>query len=119
MDIDILSSEGDWKAIQVDGGSEFEAIFEEECQRRGIKLFASPPGSPKLNGGVERAHRTHTEKFYEVTESSFNIAELGKDILEWERIYNAVRSHQALGYLTPSVFLEQQKYHQGKEVMCY
>ncbi len=27
------------RAIQIDGGSEFEAIFEEECQRRGIKLL--------------------------------------------------------------------------------
>ena len=41
------------KAIQVDGGAEFEAIFEEECQRRGIKLFVLPPCSPKLNGAVE------------------------------------------------------------------
>ena len=45
------------KAIQVDGGAEFEAIFEEECQKRGIKLFVLPPRSPKLNGAVERAHR--------------------------------------------------------------
>jgi len=45
------------KAIQVDGGSEFEAIFEEECKRRGIRLFVLPPRFPKLNGGVERSHR--------------------------------------------------------------
>ncbi len=32
--------------------------------------------SPKLNGGVERAHRTHTEEFYEVKESSFDLCEL-------------------------------------------
>ena len=63
--LDILESRMPFpvKAIQVDGGSEFEAVFEEECQRRGIKLFALPPRSPKLNGGVERAHRTHTESF--------------------------------------------------------
>jgi hypothetical protein len=41
------------KAIQVDGGSEFEAIFEEECQKRGINLFVLPSRSPKLNGAVE------------------------------------------------------------------
>jgi len=35
------------KAIQVDGGAEFEAIFEEECQRRDIKLFVLPPRSPR------------------------------------------------------------------------
>lgn len=94
------------RAIQVDGGSEFEAVFEEECQRRNIKLFVLPPHSPKLNGHVERAHRTHTEEFYELTESSFDIAELRGDLLQWEQVYNAIRPHQALGYLTPLKFLE-------------
>jgi putative transposase len=107
------------KAIQVDGGSEFEAVFEAECQRRGIRLFVLPPRSPKLNGGVERAHRTHTEEFYEVTESSFDIAELRGALLEWERIYDTVRPHQALGYMTPLKFLEYWKEKQGKEVMCH
>ena len=31
------------RAIQVDGGAEFEAIFEEECRKRGIRLFVLPP----------------------------------------------------------------------------
>jgi len=38
------------KPIQVDGGLEFQDVFEEECQGRGIKLFVLPPRSPKLNG---------------------------------------------------------------------
>ena len=38
------------RAIQVDGGSEFEAVFEEECQRHNIKLFILPPRSPKRSG---------------------------------------------------------------------
>ena len=83
------------------------AVFEEECQRRNIKLFVLPPRSPKLNGGVERAHRTHTEEFYEVTESSFDLTELRDELLEWEQVYNTVRPHQALGYMTPLKFLEQ------------
>lgn len=103
------------KALQVDGGAEFEALFEEECRRREIKLFVLPPRSPKLNGGVERAHRTHTEEFYEVTDSTFEIADLGQELLEWEKIYNTVRPHQALGYLTPLKFLEKQR----KEVRCH
>ena len=98
------------KAIQVDGGSEYEAIFEETCRRRWLRLFVLLPRLPKLNDGVERAHRTHTEEFYEVTGSSFDIAELGNELLEWERIYNTVRPHQALCYLTPSVFFELQKH---------
>ena len=48
------------KAIQVVGGAEFEAIFEEECQKRGINLFILPLRLPKLNGAVERDHQTRT-----------------------------------------------------------
>jgi len=107
------------RAIQVDGGSEFEAIFEEECQKRGIKLFVLPPRSPKLNGAVERAHRTHTEEFYEVTDSSFDLPDLREELLEWEEVYNTVRPHQALGYVTPLKFLEQWKDYKRKEVMCH
>ncbi len=104
------------KAIQVDGGSEFQAVFETECQKRGIKLFVLPPRSPKLNGGVERAHRTHTEEFYEVTDSTFDLAELREKLLEWEHTYNTIRPHQALGYLTPLKFL---KLNNIKEVRCH
>jgi len=107
------------KAIQVDGGSEFQDAFERECQRRGIKLFVLPPRSPKLNGHVERAQRTHTEEFYEVTEADFEIQQLNRALLGWEKVYNTIRPHQALGYLTPLEFLEQQKDNKREEVMCH
>lgn len=107
------------RAIQVDGGSEFQDVFEEECRKRDIKLFVLPPRSPKLNGHVERAQRTHTEEFYEITESDFTIAELNRALLRWETIYNTVRPHQALGYLTPKEFLECYQHNQRKEVMCH
>ena len=94
------------RAIQVDGGSEFYAEFEQECQRRGIRLFVLPPKSPKLNGSVERAHRTHTEEFYEVYECSWTVPELNQELRQWERIYNCVRPHQALRYKTPLQFLK-------------
>lgn len=93
------------KAIQVDGGSEFQAAFEQECQKRGIRLFVLPPRSPKLNGYVERANRTHTEEFYEFYEGELKITSMNKALQEWERVYNYLRPHQALGYLTPQQFL--------------
>jgi transposase InsO family protein len=62
------------RAIQVDGGAEFMAEFEGACQERGIRLFVLPPRSPKLNGCVERAQRTHTEEFYECTECGASVA---------------------------------------------
>jgi putative transposase len=106
------------RAIQVDGGSEFQSAFETECQRRGLRLFVLPPRSPKLNGSVERAQRTHTEEFYEVTDFPTDVASLNRELLAWERIYNTVRPHQALGYLTPHQFVTQWQ-RQRQEVKCH
>jgi putative transposase len=50
--------------LQVDGGSGFAAEFEAACRQRGLYLFVLPPRSPRLNGAVERANRTHTEESY-------------------------------------------------------
>jgi len=107
------------KAIQVDGGSEFMAQFEQACQQRQIRLFVLLPRSPKLNGCVERANRTHAEEFYEVVDSNFTVADLAPKLLEWERIYNTIRPHQALGYLTPQQFLECYQLNHRKEVMYH
>ena len=93
------------RAIQVDGGSEFQAGFETECQQRGIHLFVLPPRSPKLNGCVERAQRTHTEEFYEVVDFSLQVPALNQELQAWEHTYNTIRPHQALGYLTPHQFV--------------
>ena len=40
----------------------------------GSALFVLPPRSPKLHGAVERANRTHTEEFYEVTDAEPDLA---------------------------------------------
>ncbi|MDH7487879.1 MAG: integrase core domain-containing protein, partial [Anaerolineae bacterium] len=93
------------KAIQVDGGSEFCAEFEQACKERGIEMFVLPPRSPKLNGSVERANRTHIEEFYEGYPMIYTVAGIRAAQSEWEEIYNTVRPHQALGYLTPLQYL--------------
>ena len=95
------------RALQVDGGSEFAAEFEQACQQRGLQLFVLPPRSPKLNGAVERANRTHTEEFYQLTPCSLEMKKLNRELRQWEKTYNTVRPHQALGYLTPQQFLRQ------------
>jgi putative transposase len=89
------------KAIQVDGGSEFMAEFEQFCAERKIKLYTLPPRSPKLNGRVERCQRTHTEEFYQCCDASANVASLAQALAKWEAEYNRIRPHQALGYITP------------------
>ena len=93
------------KAIQVDGGSEFMAEFEDACKEKGILLFCLPPRSPKLNGRVERANRTFREEFYNCSEATPTVAGFKAGLLAWEHTYNHIRPHQALGYLTPAQFL--------------
>ena len=93
------------KAIQVDGGSEFMAEFEQACQEKNIRLFVLPPRSPKLNGCVERAQRTHTEEFYQVYADDWDMPVMNKVLQEWERIYNEVRPHHSLDYLTPKEYM--------------
>jgi len=103
------------KAIQVDGGSEFMAEFEETCQAKGLKLFALPPRSPKLNGSVERAQRTHTEEFYELSTAEPTVAALGAELKVWQTVYNTIRPHQALGHLTPLEFVTAWKEKQARK----
>ena len=94
------------KAIQIDGGSEFKKHFEEECKRRDIMLFGLPPRSPKLNGHVERSNRTHREEFYEVEEIDLSIEKHNKQLEQWQYVYNYIRPHQSLDYLTPNEYYQ-------------
>jgi len=108
----------DVKAIQVDGGSEFKTEFELACKERGIRLFVLPPRSPKLNGCVERGNRTHREEFYDVWDLPWNVTELRPYLLRWEGIYNTVRPHKSLNYLTPQEYVTQWRpASPGKEVV--
>ena len=103
----LVSEGGHPGVLQEDGGSEFQSTFEQACQQRGLHLFVLPPRSPKLNGHVERAHRTHAEEFYEVSDLCWTVADVNRQALAWERVYNTVRPHQALAYKTPKQFLEE------------
>jgi putative transposase len=97
------------QALQVDGGSEFAAEFEQACQQKQLPLFVLPPKSPKLNAHVERSHRTHNEEFYEVQAESDQVPVLNRQLRRWEKIYNCVRPHQSLAYLTPLEFIARWK----------
>lgn len=104
------------KAIQIDGGSEFKDQFEEACRSKKILLFELPSSSPKLNGRVERANRTHREEFYEVYEVDLNLEEHNRQLEQWAYTYNYIRPHQALDYLTPYQYYRQWKRNQKAKV---
>lgn len=95
------------RGIQVDGGSEFRAAFEQACAAKELRLFVLPPRSPKLNGAVERAQSTWRYEFYACHELPSQIAELQRRADRFTHHFNHVRPHQALGQLTPAEYLRQ------------
>ena len=101
------------KAIQVDGGSEFQASFEQACQQRGAHLFVLPPWSPKLNGHVERAQRTHTEEFYEVYPDDLEIVPLNQALQKWERVVQP-RSAPPVSGVSDSLRVSERTQHRYK-----
>jgi putative transposase len=93
------------QAVQVDGGSEFMAQFEQACAEKKIRLFVLPPRSPKLNGHVERAQRTHSEEFYDLYMGELDLKSVNEALREWEHFYNTVRPHHSLDLKTPAEYL--------------
>jgi transposase InsO family protein len=93
------------KGIQIDGGSEFMAEFEAECQSKAIPLWVLPPHSPKLNGHVERMNRTFREEWWECYEGEVEVIAMQEAGRAGEDVYNIIRPHQSLGMRTPVEFL--------------
>ena len=92
-------------AIQVDGGSEFMAEFEDACQQRAIQLFLLPPRSPELNGAVERCNSSWRYEFYAVYDLPTRVEYLDPLIDAFQHRYNTHRPHGALGGKTPKQYL--------------
>lgn len=54
---------------------------------------------------MERAIRTDVDEFYDMLDEWPQRIEEHADLLvAWDRLYNEVRPHQSLGYLTPSAY---------------
>lgn len=95
------------RAIQIDGGSEFKKHFEEACRGQTIRLFITPPRSPKLQAFVERSNRTHREEFYEVEDIEIKLEDHNRQLESWNKTYNFIRPHQSLDYLTPHEYYQR------------
>lgn len=89
-------------SIQVDGGSEFMAEFEETCAELGIPLIVLPPSKPTYNGGVERGNRTFREEFYNRRNLlADSIGAMRCELKKATEKYNTYRPHRVLKGLTP------------------
>jgi len=95
------------QAVQTDNGSEFKGCFDQACKRLGITHYWIEPRSPKQNCYVERSHRTDQEEFYQQGNMRSSVEKLMPLLKAWEHIYNHVRPHQSLNYLTPMEYLQK------------
>ena len=94
------------KQIQVDGGSEFMAEFEQACSKKGIVLAVLAPRSPELNGHVERINGTWRSDFYNQYDLPTSLEQLRPLIDDHTDTYNWDRPHESLALQTPQEFLE-------------
>lgn len=92
-------------AIQVDGGSEFMAEFEQACADKSIRLYVLPPKSPKMNGAVERCNGAWRYEFYSVYDLPPNVEAINPILDAFQHLYNHHRPHGALGGLSPAQYL--------------
>lgn len=86
--------------IQTDRGTEFFAYkVQEKLMAYGIKFRPIRPGSPHLNGKVERSQKTDQIEFYATTDLSD--PKLDNRLSEWQHYYNWRRPHGGLKGKTP------------------
>ena len=94
----------DIRAVQVDGGSEFMAEFEDGCKERGLELLVLPPRSPELNGIVERANRTVRIECWSQCRDDLACAAMNAALGRCLDYCNNRRRHRSLGMKTPAEF---------------
>jgi len=86
--------------IRTDNGHEFQAKFHWHVEDLGMKHSYIKPGTPRLNGKVERSHRTNRKEFYQLLEYT-NDVDLNRKLKDWETFYNYHRPHGAHEGKTP------------------
>jgi transposase InsO family protein len=100
------------RCIQTDNGSEFGRDLTRLLEGMGIRHVHIRPRTPRLNGKVERVHRTMQEELWDS-------AVLGppaawpRALERYLRFYNTARPHSALGFMTPASYAAQRLPHQA------
>ena len=92
--------------IRTDNGHEFQSRFHWHVEDLGIRHVYIKPGTPRLNGKVERSHRTDDIEFYQLLSYTGDI-DLNKKLSRWEKFYNFTRPHTAGKGKTPYEVLRE------------
>jgi len=93
------------KAVQTDNGPTFQKEFDSACKEKGLPHYFIYPRTPKQNSYVEISHGADEREFYQQGNACSLLPVMQRRIKEWEDVWNNVRPHQALNYLTPAEYL--------------
>jgi len=96
------------RSVQVDGGSEFRARFEQACERDDIPLKVLPPRRPQFNGCVERHNDTARVEFWSQYAGELTVKAASGPLAEYNHFFNHVRPHRRLDMKTPMEYLAEQ-----------
>ena len=80
--------------------AEAPAKFHWHLADRGNRHVYIKPRTPRLNGKVERSHRTDKQEFYQLLTYTGDV-DLNAKLNEWENFYNYHRPHGAFHGKTP------------------
>ncbi len=94
------------QTIRTDNGHEFKAKFHWHVEDLGMRHAYIKPRTPRLNGKVERSHKTDQQEFYQLIEYSGDV-DLEKKLKTWENFYNFDRPHTAFAGKTPYEALKE------------
>ena len=97
------------RAVQTDNGAPFLKYFEQECKERKLPHYFIYPRTPKQNTYVERSHGSDEVEFYQQGYVHSDKTVMQEHLLTWERVWNEIRPHEALNYLTPKAYLKKWK----------
>src|SRR3989344_6036739 len=97
------------KTVQTDNGAHFQKHFDAWCKEKHIPHYYIYPRTPKQNTYVEISHGADEREFYLQGNVYEDFEVMRKKLAEWEYIWNNVRPHQALNYLTPNQYLEKRQ----------
>ena len=95
------------RAVQTDNGAPFLKEFDQFCKENNLPHYFIYPRTPKQNTYVEISIGADKREFYQRGNVYHDLGMMREKIEEWQRIWNEIRPHQSLNYLTPNAYLEK------------
>ena len=116
--LEYLVGKNNMAIILTDNGSEFQKDFNRACKRKEIQRYYSRVMTPKDNPEVERLIKTLIEEWLNDGKCSPDIRRFNRSISNWLIIYNTIRPHEKLNYLTPLQYAEKYRLLSKKSSSC-